>query len=482
MSKKITLLTLLILAVGAATFAQSSAPWTLEQCIEYARKNSITVKSALNAVELAQVNDLGNRMQRLPSLNGNANGGYQFGRTINPATNEFIAESIATSGFSISGGVMLYNGNTISNSIKQGKINLQVANLDALAAANDISLQVAGAYLNILLGEEQLANARKQVEQSTKQLEQTDKLINAGSLPANDRLDFVAQLALNEQAVIEARNSVRINYLILKQLLELDPTVDLTIVRPEITIPDGANPEIFEVEEVYTAALGTQPQIEAGELRVQSALLDQKIAKGGMRPSLRLGGSLSTNFSNRFQDFSSPINQRTIFAPPVTVIVNGDPVDVQFPTSANDGYPDIPFTDQLNQNFGQSIGLSLSVPIYNNHINRVNMERARINMENTELNNRQIKQNLKSDVQRSIADAQAARESYQASQRSVEAAQAAFDNAQKRFDLGAINSLEYTTASNNLDQAKVSLIQAKYQYLFNLKVVDFYLGREIEID
>lgn len=482
MSKKITLLTLLILAVGSAAFAQSSAPWTLEQCVEYARKNSITVKSALNAVELAQVNDLGNRMQRLPSVNGNANGGYQFGRTINPATNEFIAESIATSGFSVNGGIMLYNGNSINNSIKQGRINLQVANLEALAAANDISLQVAAAYLNILLSEEQLANARKQVEQSTKQLEQTDKLINAGSLPSNDRLDFVAQVALNEQAVIEASNAVKINYLLLKQLLELDPTVDLTIVRPEITIPGDANPEIFDVEQVYTTALGTQPQIEAGELRLQSALLDQKIAKGNMLPSLRLSGSLSTNFSNRFQDFNAPINPRTVFGAPVNVIVNGDPVEVQFQQTVNDGYPDIPFTDQLNQNFGQSIFLSLSVPIYNNHINRVNMERARINMENTELTNRQVKQNLKSDVQRAIADSQAARESYQASQRSVEAAQAAFNNAQKRFDLGAINTLEYTTASNNLDQAKVNLIQAKYQYLFNLKVVDFYLGREIEID
>lgn len=482
MLKKITLLTLLTLAIGSTAFSQSSGPWTLEQCIEYARKNSITVKSALNSVELAQINDLGNRMQRLPSVNGNASGGYQFGRTINPATNSFIAESIATTSFSISGGVTLYNGNIINNSIEQGRINLQAANLDALAAANDISLQVAGAYLNILLAEEQLANAQKQVAQSTKQLEQTDKLINAGSLPVNDRLDFVAQLALDQQAVIEARNSVKINYLLLKQLLELDPTVELTIVRPEITVPTDADPEAIDVEQVYTTALGTQPQIEAGELRLQSALLDEKIAKGNILPSLRLSGSLSTNFSNRFQDFNAPINQRTEFGTPFTVIVNDMPVSVQFPETRNDGYQDIPFTDQLSQNFGQSIFLSLSVPIYNNHVNRVNMQRARINMENTELNNRQIKQNLKSDVQRSIADAQAARESYQASQRSVEAAQAAFDNAQKRFDLGAINSLEYTTATNNLDRAKVNLIQAKYQYLFNLKVVDFYLGREIQID
>lgn len=479
MFKKITLTVLSILLLAAVAISQP-APWTLEQCINYARQNSLTVQRALNAVELAQVNDLGNRMQRLPSLNGTAQGYYQFGRTINPATNTFVAESIGTSSFSISGGVVLYNGGVINNSIKQGRLNLDAANLDALAAANEISLQVAAAYLNILLAEEQLANARKQLEQSNQQLEQTDKLINAGSLPNNDRLDFVAQVALNQQAVIEAENMVTINYLLLKQLLELDPSQEITIVRPEITVPDTA--ERFGLEEVYNSALGTQPQIKAGELRVSSAELDEKIAQGYMLPRLTLGGSLSTNFSNRFQDNAAPINPRLVLSEPEEVIINGEPASLQVTELKFDGFPDIPFAEQLSRNFGQSIGLSLSVPIYNNHTNRVNMERARINMMNTQLTNQQNKQNLKADVQRALADAQAARESYQASLRSVEAAQAAYSNAQKRFDLGAINTLEYTTASNNLDQAKVSLIQAKYQFLFNLKVVDFYLGREIVLD
>jgi outer membrane protein len=481
MVKKITLLILPFLALATITFGQS-APWTLEQCVSYARKNSLTVKRALNAVELAQVNDLGNRMQRLPSLNSSANGFYQFGRTINPATNSFVAESIGTSSFSVNGGVVLYNGGIISNSIKQGRIDLQAANLDAMAAANDISLQVAAAYLDILLAAEQLANAEKQLDQSSRQLQQTDKLINAGSLPVNDRLDFVAQVALNQQAIIEANNLVKLNTLILKQLLELDPAQEFAIVRPTISIPADAAPESFQLEEVYTAALGTQPQIEAGELRINSAALDEKIARGNIYPRLTLGGSLNTNFSNRFQDFSSPINPRVVYGNPQEVIVNGEIVNVQFPNLTNDGYPDIPFGDQLSQNFGQSIGLSLNIPIYNNHINRVNIERARINTQNAQLTNQQTKQTLKADVQRSIAAAQAARESYEASLRSVEAAQGAFDNAQKRFDLGAINTLEYATATNNLDLSQLTLIQAKYQYLFNLKVVDFYLGREITLD
>lgn len=444
MVKKITLLILPLLALATITFSQSG-PWTLEQCVNYAMDNSLTIKRARNAIELASVNDLGNRMQRLPSINASSSYNFSFGRSLNPVTNDFENTQFSGGSTSLNGGILLYGGGVINNSIKQGKADLNAAQFDAQAAANDIALQVAGAYLNILLAEEQVANAQKQLEQSTTQLEQTDRLIRAGSLPPNDRLDFVAQAALNEQAIIEAQNLVTINYLTLKQLLELDPNQELRIVKPDVVIPDDANPEIYTLEQVYSTALGTQPQIKADEFRLQSAALQERIARSQGLPRLSLGGSLGTNYSDRV----------------------GEAID---------------FFDQFKNNFGQSFGFSLSVPIYNNHNVSVNIERAKVNMANTELTNLQNKQLLKADVQRAIADARAAKESYEAGQRSVEAAQAAFDNAQKRFDLGAINTLEYSTASNNLDRAQLTLIQAKYQYLFNLKVVDFYLGREIKLD
>lgn len=480
MIRKITLLVLLTFSLVFSALSQEV--WSLERAINYARENSLQVKSSLYNVELAQINLLGDQMNRLPSLNASVSGGYQFGRTINPATNEFITESTATNSYSLSGGVILYNGGLVNNAIKQSKYDLQAANLEALATANDISLQVATSYLSILLAEEQLENARKQLAQSQRQLEQTDKLIQAGSLPVNDRLDWVAQIALNEQQVVEAQNQVAVNYLVLKQLLELDPALDMVIADPEIELPENPEPILLTLEEVYTTALGTQPQIEAGDLRMRSALLQEKIARAGMLPRLVLQGNFNTYYSDRLLDFSSPINPRLVFGDPIIVRVDGDPRSVEFPTTVNDGFPGISFGDQLRENFGQSIGLGLSIPIYNNHMNRVNIERAKVNALNTELNNKQVKQQLKANVQRAIADARAALQSYQASLRSVQAAQAAFDNAQKRFNLGAINTLEFTTAANNLDQAKVNLIQAKYQYLFNRKVVDFYMGRELTLD
>ncbi len=140
------------------------------------------------------------------------------------------------------------------------------------------------------------------------------------------------------------------------------------------------------------------------------------------------------------------------------------------------------FWDQISENFGQSIGVSLSVPIYNNHQNRISMERARLGVINAELNNRQMRQQLKSDIQRAIADARAAKLSLAAAEKSLEAATVAFNNADRRFDLGAINSLEYVTARNNMDRAQTDLTRARYQYLFNLKTVEFYQGKPLRLD
>jgi len=484
MLQRITLiaLTLALLAGSGSSFAQES--WSLEKSILYARQNSLGVKQAQYAIRNAELLDKQNRMSRLPSVNGSTSAGYQLGRTIDPTTNTFNNESIGFNSFSVDVGVTLYNGNFINNSIKQGKLDLQAARLDAEDIVNNISLQVASAYLSVLLAEEQLENARKRLELSQFQLDQTDKLIRAGTRPSNDRLDFLAQTARDEQTVIEAQNLVDINYLSLKQLLVLDPNTEIKIDRPEVVIPADANPEALVVNEVYNTALATQPNIRANALRAQSAQIDESLARAGALPSLSLFGGLNTNYSTVSRDFLNPNldNAQTVLQTGVPVQINGfDALLAQYSVEGIT-FPKKSYGDQLNENFGQSVGVSLRVPIYNNHRNSIAMERARVGLLNTEVTNRQAEQTLKANVQRAIADARSAKLSYAASQRSVEAAQAAYDNAQKRFDLGAINSLEFTNARNLLDQAEVNLIQAKYQYVFNLKVVDFYLGKPISLN
>lgn len=471
-----------LLICSGSVLAQES--WTLEKSILHARQNSLTVKQAQYTASLTELTYKQNKMNRLPTVNAGANAGYQLGRTIDPTTNTFNNESIGSNSFSLDASITLYNGNVINNSIKQSKIDFQAAQLDTEDALNTISLQVANAYLNVLLSEEQLENATKRLELSQFQLDQTDKLIRAGTRASNERLDFVAQTARDEQAVIEARNLVDINYLALKQLLQLDPMSDIRIVRPEVVVPADANPEAFTLNEVYTAALGTQPNIRANALRTQSALLDESIARAGALPSLSLFGSMNTFFSSVSQDFLNPnLDNATLVAgTPEPVRING--IDALLTEFSFQGvtFPKKSYGDQLNENFGQTVGINLRIPIYNNHRNSIAMERARLGVLNQEVFNRQAEQTLKTNIQQAIASARAAKLSHQAALRSVEAAQASYDNAKKRFDLGGINSLEFTNARNLLDQAQVTLIQAKYQYLFNLKVVDFYLGKPLNLN
>jgi outer membrane protein len=251
-----------------------------------------------------------------------------------------------------------------------------------------------------------------------------------------------------------------------------------------VDIPPDANANLYTIEQIYAAALQTQPQIRANDLRINSAQLQENIARSGMLPTIALFGSLGTNYSSLFKDFNNPNFDNAVIVqnPSIPVLINGEQASLATFDQRGVVFPRTPFFQQINNNFGQNLGLSMNVPLYNNHRNRVAIEQARVNALNQEVISRQIRQQLKADVQRAAADARAAQRSMEAAQRTYEAASIAFDNAQKRFDVGAINSLEYATARNNLDQSEIEIIRAKYQYLFNLKVVDFYLGRELRLD
>ena len=482
MLRKITLLILLVGLAFGPVAAQES--WSLEKCIQHAQQNNLAVKQAQYQVSNAELTLKGAKYSRLPSLNGSLSGVLQFGRTIDPTTNSFDNQEIFSNRLSLDASVILYNGNRINNQIKQGEMDLAAAKLDIEATINDISLNIAAAYLNILLAEEQLGIASKAKEQSEKQLEQTDKLIQAGSLPVNDRLDILAQIAQNEQTIIDAQNLVISNYLNLKQLLEIDPNTDLVIQRPNVEVPDDMDPALYQLESIYTTALGNQPQILAGDIRLKSAALEEDIAFSGLLPRISLFGSINSNYSSLARDFANPdrSNETQVLGPPTTVVIDGNELDVAFFQTVGTVFPDKQYFDQINENLGQTIGLSINIPIYNNHVNRIAMERARINVLNTQVINKQAKNTLKTNIQRAIADARSAKESWEAANRSVEAAQAAFENAGKRFELGAINNLEYTTSRNTLDRAKLDLVRSKFQYIFNLKIVDFYMGKTITID
>ncbi len=479
MVRRIFFTTLIGLTFGFHLPAQEV--WSLEKCIEYARQNALSIKRAQYTAEQSELTLKQNQFSRLPNLNANISGFQQYGLNVNPTTNTLQSQESFAGNSSLSSSVVVFDGFRISNSIKQGKANVRAAKLEAQAQINDISLQVAQAYLSILLAQEQLENARQRVALSKEQLEQTEKQIEAGTLPVNQRLDFVAQVAADEQAVVEAQNQVEINYLNLKQLMEVDPSLNFVIERPEVVIPEDVDPVLYQSSDVYSTALQTQPQVEAGNYRLDGAQLQEEIARSGFFPTLTFFGQLDTRFTNRAKDFTDPQNVRVVESDPVPVKINGEEAQLAF-FEQRQSFPDQPLLNQLNDNFGQSFGFQLSIPLYSRHQTRIAVQRAQLDVLNQEVANRQIRQQLKTDVQRAVADAKAAKRSMEAARRSQEAAEAAFDNAQKRYNLGAINSLEYTTARNTLDRAQTELTRARFQYIFNLKVIDFYLGRALRLE
>lgn len=475
---------LLFFALLCCSILPAQENWTLSRAVDYALQNNILIQQADYAVRNAELNLLADQRSRLPNLNGSVSGGYQFGRTIDPTTNSFDNEAIFFNSYQLSTGVTLYSGGRVNNQIRQSQLNALATRLDSERTRNDIALAVANAYLNVLLNQEQLANARLQLQLTQQQLDNTAKLIRAGSLPANDSLNLVAQIASNERAVIELENAVAINLLSIKQLLQIDPATPFRISAPDLELDEALLVRNFSLEDVYLAALRSQPGVRAAETRVESAAVGEDLARAGLYPTLALFGSLSTNYSSLAKDFTSPdeSNAMLVETPPQTVIIDNQQFQVSFLQLDGVVFPQKSFADQLTDNFGQSVGLSLQVPIYSNSRNRIAMQQAEISRLNSQTILEQERQQLRSDVQLAIADFRAGRETYLAARRSLQAAQAALDNTQRRYDLGAANTLDFLTAANQLDLARTELTRAKYQLLFNYKVVQFYLGENLTLD
>lgn len=473
-----TALAVCLLVVAGGLRAQEV--WPLERCVVYAQEANFGAQQARANTRVALLAEKQAKAARLPNISANTSLGKQFGRTIDPTTNQFNTEGIVFNQLSLNANVPLFSGGQIHHNVKQAGWNARAAEADAEQTSNTLALQVAQAYLNILLNEEQLESARRRVEQSERQLGVTQKLIDAGTVPAADRFNIQAQIARDEQTVVAAQNAVDLAYLSLKQLMQLEPDFDLRIERPEITIPADVNPENYNLPGVYAEALNNQPNVKAADFRIKSAKEAIEVAKSAYYPNLILFGSLSSNYSSQFLDFQKGTLVREELSDPVDLLINGTEVTIQQKIQIYD-YPTTPYFNQIDRNFGQGFGVQLQIPIYQNGSNRLNVERARLNVVNAQLQENQVRQQLKNDIQTAIANARSARKQLDAAQKTFDAMQAAFNNTDKRHSLGAVNALELTTAKTNLDNAENDLIVARYDYLFKLKIIDFYLGKELRL-
>ncbi len=464
----------LVLFFPLSALAQDAMPWSLEDCVNHARENNLRIQQQKLGVDVARENLRQSQAERLPNLNTGASHSFNYGRTLDPITNEFVTERVQTNNFSLSSGMILFSGFQVRNSIAKDRYDLQASEFDVAAMENDISLAVASAYLQILFSKEMVEVAASQLDITRQQVERTRKLVDAGTLARGSLLTIQALEASEELQLVNAENQLRIAYLDLMQLLDLREDLAFEVVVPDIDIIPSETVEYSPLQ-IYDTAAQIQPDIRSADIRVASAEKSYEIARGGRSPRLSVSGSMGTGYSEARLEIAEVIE-----ADPQQIgqTASGEAV---FAPSFNYETQVIPFRDQIEENLNRSIGLFLQIPIFNNFQVRSNISRSRISLENARLQRQIVRDQLYKTIEQSHQDAHAALQRYKASEKNVQALEEAFRYTEQRFNVGMVNTLEYNDAKNRLTIAQSELLQAKYEYVFRVQILDFYIGNPISL-
>jgi outer membrane protein len=461
------------------TFLQcySQEPWTLEKCISYAMEKNIQIKMQELNAKMSKNNYTQSLISIAPSINGGINRYYSFGRRVDPFTNEFSNQNTISDNYSLNGSLNVFNGFQTINTIRQNQFNLMAALQNVEKIKNDISLNIASAYLQILYSKELLEIAQNQVSITRIQSERTAKLVNAGTLAKGSFLEIEAQVATEELQVVNAQNQLDMSYLALAQFLDLDTIEDFRIAAPVLPEPDEQL-LLPPVDEIYKEGSGRLPQIIAAEYQLKSSERGLAIARGNLSPRISLNGSFGSGYSDAMKEYTMTPTD-TVLIP--TGITSGNDI-VYTPNIIFDQSEKIrPYGDQLDYNLSKTVSLTLSIPIFNGWQVNNAIGNAKINVLNSRYSLDLAHNQLYKDIQQARADVYAALNKYLASKKSVTALQESFNYTQQKFDLGMVNSVDYNLAKNNLLKSKSDMLQAKYEYVFKLKILDFYRGNPIKL-
>lgn len=489
MKNKLLIFTCLILVsfTGIAQQADTTSSanaWTLKQCIDYALANSLTVQRSTYNVENSEVNFRQAKMAMLPNLNANLSYGYNWGRSVNPVTNEFTTQEINFLSPNAQSSVTLFNGLRIQSTIKQNSRDYQASVEDLQKTKNDLVLNIASLFVNVIFNKEQLENAKYQLSSSQQQYQRTKIQVEVGALPKSNELNLDAQVATNELNVITRENTLTLSLLQLKQALQLPASTPLDVVVPEIEVEDLVLDQ--GRDQIYEIARNTMPEIRSAALRIESADFAVKAARGNLYPRLSLSGSINSNYSSASdrQRFIPDGGDPAITFPQIGVVggPGGTPVYTTNPVSVPSGQMVDGYNrrDQLEDNIFRQVSLGLSIPIFNGLQSKAAYQRSVISRQVATISAREIENTLRQNVETSYNEALAASKTYNSSLRQVNAREEAYRMTKQRFDIGAVPYVEYQVAENDLFQAKSDLARAKYDFILKKKVLDFYQGKPIE--
>lgn len=454
--------------------------WDLRRCVNYAMANNITVQQADIQARIAMLQSKLARNQLYPNLSFNTQAGYNFGRSIDPTSNQYTTNKVFFQSYGLQTGVTLFNWFSIKNNVIAAAKDQEAFRMDVEKARNDIALNVAAAYLQYLLSIEQANIAKVQIGQTTAQLENTRKLVEAGSLAEINAAQLEGQLAADSSNLVSAQGLAEQNKIQLVALLNLDETTPFSVATPDVNkIPLPSLSEL-QPEYVYQLALQAQPQQQSDSLRIIAGEYSVKSARGAMFPTLSGFASLGSNYASTYYEFGgiSPTGKFDTLAVVPIGSTNYYAVTPGYTQSlSKPGY-----LKQIgNINFSQAVGVQLNVPIFNNRQLRTNFERSKLNLESAKLQRRANNLLLQQNIYTAYSNAATALEKYNANTKAVSIQQYALDLAQKRFDVGMLSTFDYITIQNNLTTAKINQVYAKYDFIFKLKVLEFYKGNGVQL-
>ncbi len=442
MKRKIFTIGFVMLLSPLLLFSQQKQ-WTFEECIAHALENNIQIKQQEIMTRYQESTLEQSKLNLLPSLNGSANHYYSFGRAYDKTSNRYTeGETVQSNSFNVGSNMSIFNGLVNYNTIQKNKYELLATEQDLEGFRDNISLNVALAYLQILLNNELVATTASQVELTNQQIDRTRKLVDAGSLARGNLLDIEAQAAREELQLITLQNQLAISLLTLAQLLELPSAESFEIEIPEISVA----PVAFESnpDSIYSVAEKIRPEVLGAEYKLRGAEYDLAIAKGGRSPQISFGASWNTAYSDNRID-----------------LVTLEPYD---------------FKTQLDINRNAAVGFSLNIPILNGWMVNTQIKNSRLGIENSRYALENTKKQLYKNIQQAYTDATGALKRYYSSQKAVSSMEEAFRYAEQKLDVGLVTAVDYNQSKTQLLNAQSEMAQAKYEYVFKTKVLDFYKG------
>ncbi|TDQ27842.1 TolC family protein [Tenacibaculum caenipelagi] len=415
--------------------------WSLEKCIAHAIENNITIKEATLNKSITETDYKAAKSSRLPNLTASGSTSFSNGNSIDPITSNFVSDQIYSTNIGLNSSIILFQGNQINNQIIQNELLLKQSIFIEKEVKNNITLSVLENYLQILHAKEGIIIAENNLQSTEKEVEQAKARLDAGTITLSDYTEAQSQAATNKYILINAKNTYQQYLISLKQLLELDPTHNIEIKN----LDNNTDFPLMALNEIaiYKKALNVLPEINASNLEIEASKKGMDIAKGGYLPTLSLTSSLGTGY-----------------------------------TSVNET---MTFSNQLDFNFNQKIGLSLSIPIFNRNQTKAAVQKATINIEKAEISKTNTQKEIYKKVATAYQNAIATQEQLVAAKTSMKAAEQSYKLAKKKYELGNLSTADLVISQNTYTNSQQNYLQAKYLNILYQQLLKFYQGNRITL-